>query len=150
MKLAMMADAAGLDYSAKVIMENKITGTQVLSLTDEDLIDLGIYSRRERKSLLKWVESKVKESHQSKDSKKYQQMGTGAFGALNLQINPKQPRNLGFWEKDGNEAEDACIKCYFDSDIQIFTAPKGISIEDLTNKIKLIFGFSIFLPLYNK
>ena len=148
MKLAMMADATGLDYSAQIIIENRITGQQIIKLTEEDLIDFGIYSRKERKSLLKWVEDKVALTNSPKtphSPKKYTQLGS-VFGELSDKVNSKQPRNLMFWEKDGSdESQFACIKCYFESDIQVFTASKEITLEDLTARIKTIFGYSMIL-----
>ena len=139
MKLGMMADSAGFTDSAKVILENKISGAQIINLTEDDLIDIGVYSRRERKALLSWVESKKQDSSIAGIYKPMQ----SEFGAMDLAPNSKNPRNLLFWEKDASEWNSSCVKCYFNSEIQVFTVPRTITVEEFSQRIKTVFGFAM-------
>ena len=139
-KLAMIADASGFQFGARVILENNLTGKEFVDLTDDDLIQFGLYSRRERRDILKWVEQKKKEVSFS---------GTyplinGTFGAVNDKPNLITPRNLCFWEKSNfAEIETTAVKCYYGNEIKVFTVQRNITLDAFHEKLKLNFGYSL-------
>ena|SRR3990167_1680597 len=142
-KLAMMADANGFSYSAQFIMENEISGADIINMNENDLIELGVYSRKERRDLLKWVlESKEKKS---KTSKHYPFLnGERKFGAFNSNPNLIEPRNMAFWEKsEDSEVNTATVKCYFGEEIKVFTVKHDISVSGFYERIKLNFGYTM-------
>ena len=150
MQLAMAVDSIGLDSCSKIILQNQITGAEIVSMREEDFFAAGVFIRKDRRQLLQFIEKKIKQTNKISSSEKagqYSLLSPSEFGSVDSHPNAQQPRNLSFWEKEGNESDSTCVKCYFQSLIEIFCVKKTISLSKFRKMLKYKFGSSVVVRI---
>jgi len=125
---AMWLEHLQMNHLADLMVENDIDGKTLMTLNGDDLVDLGVESKDERKVLLQHISKLLRRpeaayrvlSEHSKGSEP-----TVTFKGAASEVCLENPQNQEIWSQQGkgNKSLDkTCgIKCYFRDEIVIFS-----------------------------
>jgi len=126
---AMWFEYLKMGHLADLLVENGVEGKTLVTLNEEDLLDLGVQSPTDRKTLLPYI---AKLHRRPEAAYRVLTESDGAaitFNGVAQEVCLANPKNQEIWRQEGgNDLTDKmeAIKCFFRDDIVIF---RGHSIS---------------------
>jgi len=153
---AMWLDHVGFGEVSRNFIENNVTGTRLLEITDDDLLQMRVMRTKTRRLILGSIRKlkEAKEEAFKEHEKANAYTSPASKNGLNAAPNTERPSQLALWNRHSSIVMEGPVrvtfKCFFKDEVNCFYMPADCTFRELKDRLSDKYDFKFVVKFEDK